>query len=106
MIESQSAREWQVETLRVKACLLRLANPDSPDAAEACLREGIEIARRQQARSLELRATLSLGRLLAESGRTREARGVVSEVYGWFNEGFDTPDLTEARILLEDLAQG
>jgi predicted ATPase len=71
--------------------------------AEACFRQAIEVARRQQAKSLELRATVSLCRLWQKQGRGEEGRRMLAEVYGWFTEGFDTPDLIEAKALLEDL---
>lgn len=71
--------------------------------AESHFLRALEISRRQRARSLELRAATSLGRLWAARGDAREARALLSGVYGWFTEGFDTPDLTEARSLLEEL---
>jgi predicted ATPase len=63
----------------------------------------IEVARRQQAKSLELRAAMSLSRLWQQQGKKDEARQMLAEIYGWFTEGFDTADLQEARILLEEL---
>jgi predicted ATPase len=62
------------------------------------------VARRQQAKALELRAVLSLSRLYRRQGRHAEARPLLAEAYGWFTEGFDTPDLCEAKALLEELA--
>jgi predicted ATPase len=70
--------------------------------AEACFRQALTIARRQQARSLELRAAMSLTRLYQQQGRPAEARPMLAECYGWFTEGFDTPDLRDARALLEE----
>ena len=64
----------------------------------------IEIARQQQAKLLELRATMSLARLWQQQGKQQEAHAMLSEVYGWFTEGFDTRDLQEAKTLLETLA--
>jgi len=64
----------------------------------------IEIARRQSARSFELRATASLARLLDKQGRQDEARRMLDEIYGWFTEGFDTADLKEAKALLDALS--
>ena len=63
----------------------------------------IEAARRQSAKSFELRATMSLGRLLARRGRRDEARTMLAEIYGWFTEGFDTADLKDAKALLDEL---
>ena len=71
--------------------------------AEACFRQAIEVARRQEEKSLELRVTLSLSHLLQKEGRSQEARSLLSEIYGWFTEGFDTPDLQEAGALLKEL---
>jgi predicted ATPase len=70
---------------------------------EECFQKAIEIARRQQAKSLELRAVMSLSRLWQQEGKTAEARRRLAEIYAWFTEGFDTPDLREARRLLEEL---
>ena len=77
--------------------------PDPQAEAEACFHKAIEIARRQQAKSLELRAVMSLSRLWQQQGRTEEARQMMAEIYGWFTEGFDTKDLQEAKTLLDDL---
>jgi predicted ATPase len=72
--------------------------------AEACFLKAIEIARRQQAKSLELRATTSLARLWQQQGKHHAARNTLSDIYGWFTEGFETADLKEAKVLLEELA--
>jgi len=71
--------------------------------AEKCFRQAIEIARRQQAKMWELRTTMSLARLWQQQGRQQEAHKVLSSAYNWFTEGFDTKDLQEARVLLDDL---
>jgi predicted ATPase len=70
---------------------------------EAAFQTAIAFAQRQQAKSLELRAVMSLARLWQQQGQRQEARQVLAEVYGWFTEGFDTKDLQEARALLDDL---
>jgi predicted ATPase len=72
--------------------------------AEACFYQALDIARRQGAKSLELRAAMSLSRLWQQQGKQAEARELLAPVYGWFTEGFDTADLQEARALLEELA--
>jgi tetratricopeptide (TPR) repeat protein len=72
--------------------------------AEACFQKAIEIARRQQAKSLELRAAMSLSRLRQHQGRLDEARTALAEIYNWFTEGFDTADLKDAKALLDELA--
>ena len=65
--------------------------------------KAIEIARRQQAKSLELRAVMSLSRLWQQQGKKKEAHSMLAKIYAWFTEGFDTADLQEARGLLEGL---
>jgi predicted ATPase len=70
--------------------------------AEACFLKAIEVARQQQAKSWELRASTSLARLWRQQGKLHEARAIVSEIYNWFTEGFDTKDLQEAKALLEE----
>ena len=73
--------------------------------AEECFLKAIAIAQKQQAKSLELRATTSLARLWQSQGKTAEARQILAEIYGWFTEGFDTKDLLEAKSLLDELAE-
>ena len=72
--------------------------------AEVCFQQAMTIARRQQARSWELRAALSLSRLWQQQGQRAAARALLAPIYGWFTEGFDTADLQEARALLAALA--
>src|SRR5262245_25235495 len=72
--------------------------------AEGCFLKAIEIARKQQAKSLELRAVMSLARLWKTQGKKVEARKMLAEIYGWFTEGFDTADLKDAKALLEELS--
>jgi predicted ATPase len=74
--------------------------------AEECFLKAIEVARRQQAKSLELRAVMSLARLRQQQDKQKEAHNLLSEIYGWFTEGFDTKDLQEAQALLAELAEG
>ena len=71
--------------------------------AETCFRQALDIAHRQQAKSWELRAVMSLSRLWQRQGKRTEARELLAPVYSWFTEGFDTADLQEARALLEEL---
>jgi hypothetical protein len=71
--------------------------------AENCFRAAVEVARRQSAKSWELRAITSLARLLAKQSRSNEARAMLADIYGWFTEGFDTADLKEAKALLHAL---
>jgi predicted ATPase len=71
---------------------------------EICFRQALDIARRQQAKSLELRAAMSLSRLWQQQGRRTEAYQLLAPIYGWFTEGFDTADLQDAKASLEALA--
>ena len=82
---------------------LRQIPPDTAQA-DACLQQALAIARQQQARSWELRAALSLSRLWQQQGQDVEARDLLAPIYGWFTEGFETVDLQEAQVLLEQLA--
>jgi predicted ATPase len=77
-----------------------------PDAAqaEACFQQALTIARRQQVKSWELRTAVSLSRLWQQQGKRTEAHALLAPIYGWFTEGFDTADLQEAKVLLEELA--
>jgi predicted ATPase len=85
------------------ALLLRQSTPDAAQA-EACLQQALAIARRQQAKSWELRAATSLARLWQQQDKRAEAHQLLAEIYGWFTEGFDTADLQDAKALLEELA--
>jgi predicted ATPase len=72
--------------------------------AEACFQRALDIARHQGAKSWELRAAMSLGRLWQRQGKRAAAHALLADIYGWFTEGFDTPDLQEVKALLEGLA--
>jgi predicted ATPase len=74
------------------------------EEAEAWLQRALDVARRQKAKSLELRAAMSLSRLWQRQGKRTQARTLLAPVYGWFTEGFDTPDLQEAKALLTEIA--
>jgi predicted ATPase len=102
LVEETEQREWEPELRRLKGELL--LEQGDPVEAEASLRKAIEVARRQEAKSWELRATVSLCRLLRKQGRQEEGRQLLAEVYDWFTEGFDTPNLQEARALLQELS--
>ena len=84
---------------------IALLSPE-PDAAKAqdYFERALAVAREQKAKSWELRAAMSLARLWRDQGKVREARELLAPVYGWFTEGFDTRDLKEAKVLLEELA--
>jgi predicted ATPase len=87
---------------RLKGELLGTRDRDA--AAEQSFRTAIRIAHGQSAKSFQLRATISLARLLAKRARRDEARAMLSEIYGWFTEGLDTADLKDAKTLLDELA--
>ena len=101
-------RHWEAELFRLKGELTLAQSSvqglgSSVKEAEECFLKAIEIARKQQAKSLELRAAMSLSRLWRQQGKKTEAHKLLSDVYNWFNEGFDTKDLQEAKALLEEL---
>ena len=96
-------RWWEAEIHRLQADLLLKQNLSNQAEAQASLDRAIEIARKQGAKSLELRATMSLARLMRDTGRRDEAHAMVAEIYGWFTEGFDTADLKDAKALLDEL---
>lgn len=124
-VDPRGERFWDAELYRVKGDLLlaqegknqkakvkkkKSKTETSPQPltssiqeAEACFLKAIDIAQRQQARSWELRAAMSLARLWKKQGKRKEAHQMLAEVYGWFAEGFDTKDLQEAKTLLEEL---
>jgi predicted ATPase len=81
---------------------LRQATPDATQA-EACFQQALDVARRQRAKSWELRAAMSLARLCQQQGKRAEAHALLAPIYGWFTEGFDTADLQEAKVLLDAL---
>ena len=101
---AQPQRDADAELYRVRGELLFLRVPPDEAQAESSFRQAIQVARGQSARFYELRATISLARLLRDTGRRDEARAMLAEIYDWFTEGFDTPDLKEAKALLEELA--
>ena len=103
-VDHTGERYYEAEVYRIKGeLLLQQAVPDAPQAEE-CFQQALAVARRQQARSLELRAAMSLSRLWQQQGKRIEARELLAPIYRWFTEGFDTLDLQEARALLDELA--
>jgi predicted ATPase len=104
-VEQQEERYWEAEVHRLRGVLL-LRQPGTPQAeAETWLQRALDVARRQQAKSLELRAAMSLSRLWQQQSKRAEAYALLAPVYGWFTEGFDTADLQEAKALLGVLAE-
>jgi len=105
MVVKNGERVYEAKLHRLKGELLLMqGGTDAAAPAEACLHRALAVARRQGAKSHELRAGTSLARLWREQGRQREARRLLAPIYDWFTEGFDTPDLQEARRLLAELS--
>jgi predicted ATPase len=103
LVEKTGFRFYEAELRRLQGeLLLKQAAPDRRQA-ETCLHRALDLARSQQAKSIELRAAMSLSRLWHQHGKKEEACRLLKEIYGWFTEGFDTPDLQEAKALLEEL---
>jgi predicted ATPase len=97
--------KYDAEIYRLKGELLLKQDGSYAAEAQSCFQRAIEIARNQSAKSLELRATMSLARLLAKQGRRDEVRTMLADIYNWFTEGFDTADLKDAKVLLDELAE-
>ena len=95
---------YEPELYRLKGVLLLQQSSDNQAEAESCFRHALDLARNQQAKSLELRAVMSLSRLWQQQGKRQEAHDLLAPVYHWFTEGFDTADLKDAKALLEALA--
>ena len=103
LVDRTGERLHESELYRLKGQLLLARSMDNHAAAEACFQRALTIARHHQAKSLELRAAVSLSRLWQQQGKHDQARRLLGEVYGWFTEGFDTGDLKEAKALLDEL---
>jgi len=104
IIERSGERFYEAEVHRLKGELLLAQNSSNAKQAEQSFRYAIEVARRQKAKSWELRTTTSLARLLRDTNRRDEARGMLAEIYNWFTEGFDTADLKDTKALLDELS--
>jgi predicted ATPase len=102
LVEHHEERYWEAEVCRLRGVLL-LGQTGRPQVeAEAWLQRALDVARRQEAKSLELRAAMSLARL-RQQGKRAEAHALLAPVYRWFTEGFETADLQEAKALLDEL---
>jgi predicted ATPase/DNA-binding winged helix-turn-helix (wHTH) protein len=110
VVDKSGERFYEAELYRLKGELTLQTSGQSREPrvkeVEACFHQAIAIARKQQAKSLELRAVMSLSRLWQQQGKKSEAHSVLIEVYGWFTEGFETKDLQEAKALLTELGEG
>ncbi|MGH8056588.1 MAG: hypothetical protein ACREOH_05050, partial [Candidatus Entotheonellia bacterium] len=104
LVETHGECHWEAELYRLEGESVLGQATGHAVAAEACFQHALEIARRQQAKSLELRGAVSLSRLWQHQGKGAAARQLLAGVYGWFTEGFDTVDLQEARALLDALS--
>jgi predicted ATPase len=96
-------RHYEAEMHRLRGELLLKQDHSNVAEAQPCFQRAVGIARNQSAKSLELRATMSLARLLDKHGKRDEARAMLADIYGWFTEGFNTADLKEAKALLDEL---
>jgi predicted ATPase len=105
VVDTTGARGGEAGLYVTKGWVLLARTGDHQAEAQACFRQAIEIARRQHAKALELRAGMSLSRLWQHQGKKADARQLLAEIYGWFTEGFDTKDLQEAKALLQELAE-
>jgi predicted ATPase len=103
-IDARGERWWEAEVRRLRGELLLCQLDANADEAEKCFRQALDISRSQQAKSLELRAVMSLARLWQRQGKQNEAHGLLGDCYAWFTEGFDTADLREAKELLETMS--
>ena len=102
-LQRTEERRWEAELHWLKGNLLLAHSTADPTPAEACLHQALEVARRQHAKSLELRAATSLARLWQSQGKGKEAYDLLAPIYNWFTEGFDTADLQDAKTLLTEL---
>ena len=101
MVQKNTERLYEPELHRLKGELLLQNTEENISKAESCFHQAIDIASQQNAKSLELRATMSLSRLFIKMGKKEEAKKILTEIYHWFTEGFATRDLIEAKKLLE-----
>jgi predicted ATPase len=102
-VDTTGERVQEAELYRLRGELLLQHAMAQQEAAEACFQQALAIARRQQAKSWELRAAMSLSRLWQHQGQRAAARELLAPIYGWFSEGFDTADLQETKALLAAL---
>jgi len=104
LVDKTGERWYESELYRLKGELLLQQSSDNQADAESCYHHALDIARHQQAKSFELRATTSLAKLWQQQGKRQEAHDLLAPVYGWFTEGFDTADLRDAKALLDELS--
>jgi len=103
LVDTTGERDYEAEIHRLKGELLLQQSSGNSTEAETCFQQAISIAQNQQAKSLELRAAMSLSRLWQQQGKRQEAYDLLTPIYNWFTEGFDTADLQDAKGLLNEL---
>ena len=103
MVETTKERWQEAEVNRIAGDIALLSPQPDAARAEAYFERALAVARKQQAKSLELRAAMSMARLWRDQGKRQQAHDLLAPVYGWFTEGFDTLDLKEAKALLDEL---
>jgi predicted ATPase len=104
-VRTTKERWCEADILRIAGEITLISPERDAVKAEAHFKRALTVARRQQAKSWELRAAMSLARLWRDHGKSQQARELLAPVYGWFTEGFDTRDLKEAKVLLEELGR-
>ena len=102
-IDDRNERWWESEAWRLRGEISRLHSADNPGEAEECFQQALTISKNQGARSLELRAANSMANIWRDLGNSSEAVDLLAPIHGWFTEGFDTPDLIDAKALLDEL---
>ena len=102
-IETSNERWFEAEANRIAGQIILLSREPNTAKAQAYFERALQIGRRQQAKSWELRAAISMARLWSDQGKREQAHALLAPIYGWFTEGFDTSDLKEARGLLDEL---
>jgi predicted ATPase len=105
-VETTKEKWFEAELHRIAGAIALMLPERDAVKAKACFDRALAVARQQQAKSWELRASMSLARLWRDQGKVQQARELLAPVYAWFTEGFDTRDLKEAKALLEELASG
>jgi predicted ATPase len=103
LADTTGERWYAPELYRLRGELLLQQNSDNQAEAETCFHHALDIARSQQAKSFELRTATSLSRLWQQQGKRQAAHALLAPVYNWFTEGFDTADLKDAKVLLDEL---
>ena len=105
LVEKGGFRFYEAGLLRLHGELLLMQPDPNASEAETCIQQALDLAHEQQSKSLELRAAISLSRLWNQQGKRVEAHNLLTEIYDWFSEGFDTADLKEAKALMDNLSQ-